>query len=136
MATETFQVIRHSSPADPNDRGRDQGLVLFNGQLVCNWSPEQMNIIAGQMKALASEIMNDRNAEKQAFDWAILRRIGWRIGLSDNKATSDKAIQLSQWDSTIRKNLPNTGVAIKSTEKFGKPIIQNPGPKVIEDATV
>ena len=121
---EEIKICRVPGPANPQDRGNDQGVMICNGQLVTNMPAEILIELGRKMVAMGTLIKNDRNIEQQIFDQAILRRAGAPIGLNANPKVEVEAAKESQWNRDLRRFQKPGVKPIKSTEVFGLPKIK------------
>lgn len=121
---ETIKVHRVPGPANPQDPGNDQGVLICNGQMVTNLPAEMLIQLGKAMQSMGTLIMNDRNLEKQIFDQAILRRAGAPIALNANPIVQKEAAKESQWNSDLRRFQKPGVQPIKSKEIFGLPTIR------------
>ena len=109
-------------------------LVIRDGQVVLNlpWGAalELSRVLYGKARQ-AEEVAQ---AERIIADHALLTRVGFPIGLSDNPAIRKEAWKEGQWNSALRRYIPH-GVGIPSGEAVGAPtLISHPPMKEQTDA--
>jgi len=82
--------------------------------------------VAKEMKAKALKIGEATHADKLINDQALLIRLSIPLGLSDNPDIKKEALKEAQWNSELRRYLPNVK-GIPSGEVVGTPgIIMHP----------
>lgn len=122
--TENLRIVRVPSRTEGNHPGKDQILLLCNGQVVTNFPPEVAEHLARGLISLSREILNDRRLEQQILDQAILRRAGVPIGLSNNVAVQKEAAKEAQWNGKLRRFMPAMR-GIPSNVLFGLPRVRS-----------
>ncbi len=113
--------------------GTDKGfvIVLRNGTPILEMPWAVAQEISRVILAVAKHVENETaNPLKTIDDQALLMRAGAPLGLTDDPRKLKEAFKEAQWNTTLRKAMPNA-TGIESCEKMGTPRIVMHDPKKV-----
>lgn len=95
-------------------------VIVVNGQRVASLPYDAAKLVSKAIRVQALRIEERLNADRIAFDQAILLRKSIPVGLTSNPVIIDRAGKEAAWNSNLRRYLPG---GVKSQEAFGVPAI-------------
>jgi hypothetical protein len=99
-------------------------ILIKDGRTIDEMTPEAAiawaQAVIGQAKK--AQEMQEKNAEKLAFDGAVLLRAGFPVGLTNNPKILDMTRKEAESNRELRRHMPG---GIKSTSQVGAPAVRH-----------